>query len=294
MFDNDTSVYTAECNCFTTGYFGVFEGDEVAVLALELATTTPAFQIGGQTTNSSVNLIVETTTAEQLLSEPEDEIESIYMTFSIDANFTAVIGDDLENATAEIKTWLATTMDVDETRITNLELTSGSIVIEFELLPGTSNSDTDLNTALSSLKSSVESGAAITIGGTSYPAIANSFDHTVKTEAVPETGPTEAPEKNGQLGVIIGAAVGGSLFIIAIVVIVAFVVVKKNAGSNKVEHSPRQSQAELGNYRFTESKVNPDDEALYGPAPTAAQPGAVAGSRHGSAAGAARSMTPVS
>lgn len=47
------------------------------------------------------------------------------MTFSIDANFTAVIGDDLENATAEIKTWLATTMDVDETRITNLELTSG-------------------------------------------------------------------------------------------------------------------------------------------------------------------------
>lgn len=45
------------------------------------------------------------------------------------------------------------------------------------------------------------------------------------------------------LGVIIGVVVGCSLVIILVVVVVAVVVIKKKSGANKVEHSPRTSQA---------------------------------------------------
>ena len=67
-------------------------------------------------------------------------------------------------------------------------LFTGSIVVEFQLLPGDTNAETDLNTALVSLKNTVESGTAtISIGGTSYSIDDTSFDHTtVRNDATTE------------------------------------------------------------------------------------------------------------
>ena len=74
--------------------------------------------------NVAVNIFVETTTLETLV-ENLDDIESIVIQFSIDANFTAVIGDNITAAKAEVRTWLATTMNVNEDWIVDLELTPG-------------------------------------------------------------------------------------------------------------------------------------------------------------------------
>jgi len=61
--------------------------------------------------------------------------------------------------------------------------------VEFDLLPGGSGSDT--NGALASLESAVNDGTAtLTIGGTAYRYVANSFSYTAMpiTTANPEKG----------------------------------------------------------------------------------------------------------
>ena len=50
---------------------------------------------------------------------------------------------------------------------------------------------------------------------------------------------------------------------------------------------------ELGDYRFQSENVNPDDEALYGPAPKPVQADPGTNARHGSASGLLLNMCPV-
>lgn len=283
--ENGTDFYTATCECFTTGYFGVFEGGEKAELEALLLTTTDAFNL------------FETTTLETVFNISEEDIKSLVVKFSINADFNTVVTNETV-VKAEVKTWLAGIMNVEEDRIVDLMLTAGSIVVEFQLMPGATAAETNMNGAVARLKTSVEAASSITIGGTAYPIDATSFEHTVVDNTVTTTAGatvTEAPNGMG-LGVIIGVVVGCSLVIILVVVVVAVVVIKKKSGANKVEHSPRTSQAELGDYRFQAQSANPDDEALYGkaPEPVQAKPASASGARQPSASGAGRTMTPVS
>lgn len=51
----------------------------------------------------------------------------------------------------------------------------------FDVLSSADNSATDLETALMNLKTAVEAGDPITIGGTVYNYVADSFSYTVPT-----------------------------------------------------------------------------------------------------------------
>ncbi|KAF6024848.1 hypothetical protein EB796_016846 [Bugula neritina] len=251
MLDNSTDAWTATCYCYTTGYFAVFEGEELALLS---APSTTEFLI-----------IEETTTAANFLDDlSEDDVDSVTIVFSIDAD-SALLANYSE-VKADILEWLMDTMYVEEDRIENLVLSKGSIVVEFDLM---SVGEGDLNVLITRLEKQVTSSSSITLLGTTYTLIPDSFSVSINENV--GTSPAVSESGGLKMGVIIGVVVGCTMLIV-LVVVIAVVCLKKGSGANKIQDSPRESRthlshAELGTYQFQPSKINPAEEALYGPAP---------------------------
>ncbi|XP_067936861.1 uncharacterized protein [Watersipora subatra] len=271
--DNSTGAWTAVCSCYSTGYFAVFEGAEIIDAALY--ATTESFVVFEETT----------TAANYLNGLDEGDLRSVSISFRIDADH-ALLQTHYESVEAGVLLWLNDVMNVSESRLINLLLTQGSIKVEFELLPGGSG-QTGINSAIKNLETRVLAGALIPIGGTSYSCIAEPLVIEVNEKELSENSSPILISPGLPLGpgLIIGIAIGCSLLTILIVVIVAAVIIKKNNANNKVQHSPRSSEAQLpivDDYELKKTKVSPDEEALYGPAPVAHQAQPVTSDRMGS------------
>jgi len=221
-----------ECKCTQLGYTAVFK-------ATRPLPTTPA-----------PTTVVNTAAPTPAPTSTPIPVEVRRVRFAFTADYDTLLSTPAkkEQFKKDVTSTLATTLGVNESRIINMTLTKGSIIVQFALLPSASDSEASLTTTLSKLETAVKGGNFnVTLSdGSVLSAIPSSFV-TTKGDTYPTDAPTVAATEASGLSeteVIIIACVCGGLALIILVVIVV-VCYKKNGRRQNVKVSPENSHAQL-------------------------------------------------
>ena len=212
-----------ECECSKLGYISAFATNEPIPTTAAPSTPTPT---------------------QGATAPPPVKVE---MAFNIDYHAT-VTKFGKAAVEASIKNRIVSALGINESRIVNLTITPGSIVVNFVLLPEPgANSVSEIQSKLDQLEQAVRSGNfTVTLpDGSTMKADPNSFKSTYghgPTTLAPE--PTKSSELTETEIIIIGVVCGVVALIILIVIVVCCCK-KRPQRVNKV--SPRSSRQNLTN-----------------------------------------------
>ncbi|KAK3742747.1 hypothetical protein QZH41_018953, partial [Actinostola sp. cb2023] len=163
---------------------------------------------------------------------------------------TLVTPATVEQFTMDVTQSIAAAMSVNESRITNVIFTKGSIIVQFVLLPSPSDSESSLTTTLSLLESAVKSSnfTVSLSNGTVLMADPSSFSSTVGNNvptAIPTaTVPTKTENILSDTEIIIISCVCGGIVLIVLIVIIVYCWKKRANKGFKVSPTTSEAQPE--------------------------------------------------
>lgn len=205
-----------ECKCTQLGSVGAFATDEPL-------PTTPVPSTAAPTTK---------------VSQPPAKVQMAFK-----GDYTAIVAEfGKTTVEAIIKTEIASYLNVNESRITNLTISEGSIVVDFMLLPEPgASSNSELLGKLSLLEQAIKANnVSVTLpDGSVINADPDSFRYTFGSTIAPTTDPLPTVSSGlTETEVIIIAVVCGVVVAVVLVIIVVCCV-KKKTRVRKI--SPRSS-----------------------------------------------------
>lgn len=217
-----------ECTCTELGYTSAFKATRPPPVVTTVAPETKAPETAAPTASSI-------------------KVRRVRLALVGDYDTLLSTTAKKEQFTKDVTKQFAQTMNVNESRIVNVTLTKGSIVVNFALLPSSSDSEATLGASLSKLETAIKSdNFTITLSdGTVLKADPTSFVSTIGDE-IPTTAMPEAPTDSSGLTeteIIIIACVCGGLALIILVVIVICCYKKSKTRNSKI--SPESSRAQL-------------------------------------------------
>lgn len=174
---------------------------------------------------------------------PVKQDQSVYVQFSLNANYDDFINESTKDGfVQQVKAKIASTLGVNQSRITNVTVEPGSIKVIFKLLPG-GIGDANTSSLVSALRSFVESGSFvitlndgrnITANSTSFFLVSASASPPVspttqQTTVVPhDTNPTTSESSGLSEGAMIAIIVVSCLLALALIVGIILFVRMKN------------------------------------------------------------------
>ncbi|XP_032231194.2 uncharacterized protein LOC5506859 isoform X1 [Nematostella vectensis] len=224
--DNGTDY--VECNCTETGYIMAFTANEAPIVTTLAPSTTPP-------TTTTTTAPVATTIRR--------------VRFALVGDYDTLVTPATENELkANISKALASTMGLPVSRIVNMTLSKGSIVVNFALVAPANETSTDLKTYADKLNTAITSSTfTVETSSGTLKADPASFSTTEGNEQPTAPAPPISPTESGLTEtekIIIGCVVGGVLLIVLIVVVVVCTK-KKQSNRRSMKVSPESSRAQL-------------------------------------------------
>lgn len=235
-----------QCNCTEFGYTAAFQTNTPP------PTTTPP---------TTVPIIVQTTAS--------TAVKKLRVRLVLKADYDKyVTAEQKEQFTKDVKQSLAKTMQINESRIINMKITKGSIVVEFDVLPDVHDTGASLNSTLLLLGNAVKANnfTVKLSDGTLLAADPDLFSWTVGdvTSTAPTTATTATPKdvSSGLTKVeIIAIACACSAVVLVVILILVIIWCKKgrpskvhsesNPGSRQQLQSNDVEMRERGNGKIT-------------------------------------------
>ena len=213
----------AECNCTQLGYIGLFTGED-----------------------SPVTIKAPVTNATTPPSGPAAPQSGVNVQFSLAADYYSAVkqAGSVAILTADIKTSVASKLRRPENKLQNFRISNGSIIVQFTLIPNTSESETSFNNTLMNLENQIKagnfnvtlsSGAVLTAHRSSFklsPVVVISTTVTTTTPALPV--PAEESRGLTRTEIIVIACVCGAVVLSAIVGISVYCYITNKRGAGKI------------------------------------------------------------
>lgn len=224
MCQTSMNANVATCSCYGTGYIAIFEGDPIILTTTEDPTTTvaPTTTVDSVEATSSAEASTapdapNTTLAETLSTTQAPvklEKKTIAVTFSIDANYDDVIGNNetkKQEFIDNLKPQIAKKLKVKESQIKNMDVNAGSIVTTFDVVQEDGTGTVDIQSQIATMKKDAEAGSLqfTAPDGSTLPVKKDSF--------------TTVEEKDDGIsdGALAGIIIGVILGLILIITIIA-------------------------------------------------------------------------
>ncbi|KAK3096542.1 hypothetical protein FSP39_001147, partial [Pinctada imbricata] len=257
---NDT--YYVHCSCNSLGIFSVFEGtimeattqvamttnadmETVSMVTSDLdmtsdyTDTTEDTMTETMTTSPVVNTTVTsttlaTTTLASRVSVPKDT-DKVYIMFKVHGVYDTVVENDKDAFLEHLHRDLATYMRIAESRINNLKVTKGSIIINFELLSRTRTTELTLGEVVYILLQGVQTGSLplTDLQGNSLVLDIHSFMWSINQLEPPS-------ESSSKMTVyIVGGAIGAFVLLVFLTGAFLYIFKVKAGKAHQVSQSPQ-------------------------------------------------------
>jgi len=207
----DESAITCHCRSIVGAHIAAFKLSALETYIIEMEqATTPA----PESTSTAGGESVTGGTGVDGTSQPI--LKSTYLEFSFDANYTVVVTKfgTQENARAEICTSTRYDLNLKTDEFKNCTISSGSVVVSFTVVQDDQSTDDTVDL----LKTKIaENSFTATVPGEPEPL--QTKKHSLLVNGVYVDPPKEA-KKGDNLGMIIGAAIGGLILLMMVIALV--------------------------------------------------------------------------
>ncbi|PAA67352.1 hypothetical protein BOX15_Mlig013328g1 [Macrostomum lignano] len=224
-FQTDDGIWHVTCVCHDiSSFIGVFEGPPGFQPETTIAPSTSESTTGPTTATTSTT-VAPSVTAPTL---SETQTSAVTLQIKVTESFSSVVTSET-SLRGHLTSQIARQLRLSESQITNMQFTSGSVLISFTI-----NSQSGANTSASSatqLLVQLMNNRQLVLLDLSNSSLSVSWDYLqvldVKTDAVIVDG-----DGSNIVAIAVGASLGGIGLIVAIVVIV--LLMKKSSQTSKV------------------------------------------------------------